>query len=82
MLHEMSGVFHPRFVEATQCRTGTLGERPEARHVEVVSCESERVVVAIDEDDAMRRVLARVLAWRGFRAVLLRGREATVDAGV
>lgn len=36
-------------------------------------------VVAIDDDLSMRRVLARVLAWRGFRPIVLSGREASVE---
>lgn len=35
-----------------------------------------RLVVTVDDDPAMRRVLARVLAWRGFTPVLASPREA------
>jgi FixJ family two-component response regulator len=56
-----------------------VGNAPHSRHPSSVSHESERVVVAVDDDESMRRVLGRVLEWRGFRAVLLRGREATVE---
>ncbi|HEY8427328.1 MAG TPA: response regulator [Sandaracinaceae bacterium] len=35
-----------------------------------------RLVVAVDDDPSMRRVLARVLAWRGFRALVADGRAS------
>jgi DNA-binding response OmpR family regulator len=43
--------------------------------LEIVSRESRPGVVATDEHDAMRRGLAHVPAWRGSRAVVLRGQQ-------